>query len=96
MAVGGGRARRWLSNVERSRPLAESDGHANAWTWCAQICESGKAQVVQRCLRRHWQRLRRPLEEQAGRIAPGPDALGESEILLRGIVKDSHVERFGW
>lgn len=36
------------------------------------------------------------LEEQAHRVVPGPDALGESEVLLRGVVFDSRVEMFGW
>jgi len=35
------------------------------------------------------------LEEQSHRVVPGPDQLGESEVLLRGVVNDAHVERYG-
>jgi YD repeat-containing protein len=35
------------------------------------------------------------MEEHADRIVPGPDVLGESEVLLRGIVSDVNVERYG-
>ncbi|WP_186377221.1 DUF6531 domain-containing protein [Curtobacterium pusillum] len=35
------------------------------------------------------------MEEHAHRIVPGPDALGESEVLIRGVVSDVKVERYG-
>lgn len=40
--------------------------------------------------------LESTLEEQAGKIVPGPDILGESEVLVRGIVSGAEVEGFSW
>lgn len=40
--------------------------------------------------------LRTTLEEQASRVVPGPNDLGESEVLLRGIVGGARVERMAW
>jgi hypothetical protein len=38
--------------------------------------------------------LRTTLEQQAGRIVPGPNNLGESEVLLRGVIQGLPVEEF--
>jgi hypothetical protein len=35
--------------------------------------------------------LRTTLEEQTERVVPGPDMFGESEVLLRGIIKGLQV-----
>lgn len=36
--------------------------------------------------------LRITLEEQANRVVPGPNQLGESEVLLRGVIRGLPVE----
>jgi hypothetical protein len=36
--------------------------------------------------------LRTTLEEQVGRVVPGPNNLGESEVLLRGVIRGLPVE----
>lgn len=68
------------------------DSALTSWTTDRNIAQ----QFMMNGTKQHGLILETTLEQQIGRVVRGPDRLGESEVLLRGIVNANNLESHLW